>query len=175
MWKSCQKQPSPTNTITIKETILYDTIQRQVPLYIPKITERITREIQWKDRNIDTNKILEDYFALYYYNDTVVKTDSLTVIIKDTITENKIRNRQASYNLVYQTKLIEKTEYINRREFYYGASSTVNFNKQITNISGEILFKDKKNHIIGVGLGLDPVNVTPTISGRLLFKFGKNE
>jgi hypothetical protein len=173
MWKSCQKQSTPTNTVTVKETIFYDTIQKQIPLYVPQITERITREIQWKDRNIDTNKILEDYFALYYYNDTVVKTDSLTVIIKDTITENKIRNRQASYNLVYQTKLIEKTEHINNREFYYGANTTVGFNTQIQNVGGGIMFKDKKGHIFGAGVGLNPVNMIPTVSAQMYFKIGK--
>jgi hypothetical protein len=173
LWKSCQKQTPSTNTVTIKETIKYDTISRIVPQYVPKITERIIREINWKDKDIDTSKILEDYFALYYYNDTVIKTDSLTVIVKDTITENKIRNRNANYTLVYQTKTIEKTELINKREFYYGASTVIDFNKSINNVSGEVLFKDKKGHAFGAGLGLNPTNMTPTVSARMYFKIGK--
>ena len=48
----------------------------------------------------EADAVLEEYFATYAYTDTL-KKDSVTFIINDTISQNKILSRGIKYNLVY--------------------------------------------------------------------------
>ena len=68
---------------------------------------------------VDTLSILEDYFATYAYTDTL-KKDSVTFIINDTISQNKILSRGINYSLVYPTKIISTEREVNKRELYIG-------------------------------------------------------
>jgi hypothetical protein len=171
-WKSCENNtPQNSVTTTIKETIKIDTIQNHIPIYVPKYTERIIIDTIWRNQKIDTSKILEDYFALYIYNDTI-KKDSISIIINDSITQNKILSRNIDYTFLYTTKIIEieKTQILNKNEFYSGVSAGFDLNKNLNNIGGELLYRTKKSQAYGLGIGFNPQNNQPNISGKIYFK-----
>jgi hypothetical protein len=179
--RECQgtKSTSPTEESTIvKIETKYDTIVETIETYVP---EYVT-EVKWRTRTIhdtievhdtipiDTLSILEDYFKAYAYTDTLAK-DSVTFIINDTITQNKIVSRGIKYSLVYPTTIISKESAVNKRELYIGAGLGLadgNFN----NIGGELILKTKKQTMYGVGFGLTVVDISlvPTISGKMYWK-----
>jgi len=61
---------------------------KEVPKYITKVVDGETKYIP-----VDTSEILRDYFAKVVYKDTVSTTYG-TVRINDTLTQNRIFNRQ---------------------------------------------------------------------------------
>jgi hypothetical protein len=80
------------NTTSIKTEIKWDTIKTEVPKYIPKWSTRTEIDIDTFTTPIDTLAILTDYYAIYNYSDTV-GTDSVQIVINDTISTNKITSR----------------------------------------------------------------------------------
>jgi|TARA_R110000796_G_scaffold79272_1_gene176321 hypothetical protein len=169
--------PSEEGTVVKIET-KYDTIVKTLKTYVPEYRT----EVKWRIRTIhdtievhdtipiDTLSILEDYFKAYAYADTLAK-DSVTFIINDTITQNKIISRGIKYSLVYPTTIISKESAVNKRELYIGAGLGLaggNFN----NIGGELILKTKKQTLYGIGFGLTVVdiNLVPTISGKMYWK-----
>tara|TARA_R110001606_G_scaffold150312_4_gene290414 strand:- start:5618 stop:6073 length:456 start_codon:yes stop_codon:yes gene_type:complete len=147
----------------------WDTIREEVPIYIPKWNDRI--EYRPSDTvYIDTNKVLDDYFASYYYED-IISNDSITITIKDTISQNKIRNRSLKYDMLYPTITITRDSIVKGRGFYFGVGmggSTT----QLNYIGGEFLFKSKKRTAFGLGLGINR-NFRLSLMGKLYWKLGK--
>lgn len=163
----CSGNNVPTEPIvktTVVETIHYDTIRDTIPEYVPQWIDRFPPpDTIWKDRDVDTAFILQDYFATYFYSDTL-HLDSLTLVVSDSVTQNNISSREISYRLLYPTKTITITNdrYLNRREYYAGfgiAGSTTGFEF----VGFDFIFKTKKdmtyratagiNEQLGVQLG----------------------
>jgi hypothetical protein len=168
--KSCSgNKPKPLTTTTIKTEIKWDTVKTSIPIYIPKYHTKIVNKYDtlWKD--VDTSYILKDYFSSYVYFDTINK-DSLTLVINDTITQNKIKNRKIDYKILYPTKTItiHTKEYINNRELYLGLGLGATIN-EISYINGGLLFKTKKKNIYNIGVGLNN-NFQPIINGGIYRK-----
>ncbi len=162
--------PSEPTIITKVET-KYDTITKEVTRYVPKIVTRIKTEIDTirLTQKIDTLSILEDYFAKYVYED-FQQLDSLTLTIKDTISQNKILSRKIIYDLIYPTTTVTETKYINKNEFYvgFGLNGTT---KQFNYVGGSILLRTKKKQAFGLGIGLND-QFQPIISTQFLWKLG---
>ena len=126
--RSCTGDCDITETQVITKTeIKYDTITNEVTEYVPKLVTRILRKTDTVRQTqfithtdtvsvpqaIDTNAILEDYFASYVYLD-IQNFDSIKIEIQDTISENKIVSRSVKYSMLYPTITITNTHYINR-------------------------------------------------------------
>ena len=116
----------------------------------------ITRE-KHKIEPTDTAAILEDYFARYYYVDTIIHTDSITFIVYDTITQNQIAGRSSKYNILYPTitNTITEKHYINARELYLGFNTgfiVKPFNLANANLG--VLLRTKRRYIIGLNGGV---------------------
>ena len=154
------------STLTEGETIVkietkYDTIVNTIETYVPEYRT----EVKWKTRTIhdtievhdtipiDTLSILEDYFKVYAYTDTLAK-DSVTFIINDTISQNKILARGIEYSLVYPTTIISKESAVNKRELYIGLGLGGD-KQQISYIGSELMLRNKKKQIYGIGLGIN--------------------
>lgn len=170
--KSCVK-PTPVNdntTVVTKIVTKYDTIIREVPTYVPKWKTKIVREIDSFPIPIDTAEILKDYFTLYYYEDSLIK-DSLKLYIKDTITENKIKNRTINYSLIYPTTTIYRDSLVKRNEFFYGFGLVGN-QEGIYYIGPEFLLKTKYGNAYGLGIGING-DLQPTLGIKTYWKFGK--
>lgn len=157
-----EKSPIPTEPITVvKIETKYDTIVETVPTYIPKYKTRV----KWKTKTVhdtieihdtipvDTASVLEEYFTAYAYTDTL-KKDSVTFIINDTISQNKILSRGIKYNLVYPTTIIQTEREVNKRELYVGFGLGGD-RQQISYAGSELILRTKKDKLYGVGIGVN--------------------
>ena len=115
--------------------------------------------------------ILRDYYAKYFYTDTI-KVDSLGfIVINDTVTRNLISKRDVQSNIFIPTTTINNTIYLYKRELF-GGISVGSTPSAIQNLSGELLFVNKKRQAYGFGLGLNN-NFDPIYTARLYWKIGK--
>jgi hypothetical protein len=175
--RSCSS-PSPVEPQVITEVITkWDTLKVETKEYIPKYIRKTVVNIDTFQVPIDTISILKDYYAKYFYTDTI-KVDSLGfIIINDTVTRNLISKRDVQSNIFIPTTTITNTIYLNKRELYGGVSVSGMINpvyneSPIRYISWELLYKNKKKQIYGFGLGIDK-DFLPLLSGRMYWKIGK--
>jgi hypothetical protein len=169
LMRTCSTTP-PTKPKTItKTTIEYIPVTDTVPEYIPRWREKIVVQIDSFKEPIDTTEILNDYYSKYYYIDTL-KVDTFGfVIVNDTISRNKIASRIIEYNLLVPITTIEKTSYINEREWYIGVGANIN---RLNYVGGELLYKNKKYQAYGLGIGINN-QLSPIISGRMYWRINK--
>jgi len=172
LMKMCQPTPStPKPEVITKIEVKYDTISKEITTYVPKVVTRT----EWKHdtvTKIDTVKVLNDYYAKYFYSDSI-NGDSLKLVINDTVSENKIVARSINYSLIYPTVTINKTEIKNKTELYYGLGIGGNKNT-ITYFGPELLLKTKNKGAYGLGVGLIGPN-SPNIQFKFYWKIGKNK
>ena len=170
--KSCNNEDLKQQT-TIKTKIEYITVEKKIPQYIPKWKTRVENKIDIDTflTNVDTFAILKDYYSKYYYEDTLSLDTLGYVLIKDTISKNNITSRDINYKVLIPKITIEKTIYINKREFYTGFGIIGN-PQQINYIGAELLYKTKKKHAFSLGVGVNQ-NFIPVVSSRMYWKLGK--
>jgi hypothetical protein len=159
-------------TITSSDTVtLYDTLKVEIPKYIPKWTERTIHDTLLI--NVDTAAILEDYYCMYGYSDTINR-DSLKLIINDIVTQNKIMSRNIKYDIVRTTKVINNNIIVKKRGTYVGLGTIID-GGQIKYISPEIILRTKEDLIFGLGAGGLRINNTgkPIVSLRFLYPIKK--
>ena len=169
--KSCSSTP-PVEPQTITEVITrWDTLKVATKEYVPKYIKKTVVNIDTFQAPIDTMSILRDYYAKYFYTDTI-KVDSLGfIVINDTVTRNLISKRDVQSNIFIPTTTITNTTYLYKRELFWGASISGN-QEQIQSINGELMYVNKKRNAYGFGIGVDQ-NFQPIFTGRLYWKIGK--
>jgi hypothetical protein len=169
--KSCSSTP-PVEPQTITEVITrWDTLKVATKEYVPKYIKKTVVNIDTFQAPIDTMSILRDYYAKYFYTDTI-KVDSLGfIVINDTVTRNLISKRDVQSNIFIPTTTITNTTYLYKRELFWGASISGN-QEQIQSINGELMYVNKKRNAYGFGVGVDQ-NFQPIFTGRLYWKIGK--
>ena len=148
-------------TYITRDSIIYKKgkdikVEVKVPVYIPA--------------NVDTQGILKDYFARRFYTDTLDLGEKSFVIVKDTITENKILSRVFESSIT--ERIINDTLFLvepPKRQMFIGFQMGID-KKDIFNYGGlNLLYKDKKDKIFGLGLGINS-NSQPTIMGSMNWK-----
>jgi transcriptional antiterminator Rof (Rho-off) len=131
-------------------------VEVKVPVYVPA--------------NVDTQEILKDYFSRRFYIDTLDLGQKSFVIVKDTITENKILSRVFESSIT--ERIINDTLFLvepPKRQMFIGFQMGFD-KKDIINYGGlNLLYKDKKDKIFGLGLGINS-NSQPTIMGSMNWK-----
>lgn len=179
------KTSMPIETVVTKVETRVDTVTINSVEYIPQVETRILPpELIYVDvidtvlinTKVDTAAILIDYYSKYVYQD-VLDLDTLgSVTIIDTVSQNKIQSRQFTSDIIIPTKTITNTTYINNKGFYYGVGLGIN-QQMLHSVSGEVLYKTKRNTIYGVGLGLGRDNqlLSPVVSGKVYWKIGKKD
>lgn len=169
--KSCSSTP-PVEPQTITEVVTrWDTLKVATKEYVPKYIRKTIVNIDTFQVPIDTMSILRDYYAKYFYTDTI-KVDSLGfIVINDTVTRNLISKRDVQSNIFIPTTTITNTTYLYKRELFWGASISGN-QEQIQSINGELMYVNKKRNAYGFGVGVDQ-NFQPIFTGRLYWKIGK--
>ena len=179
------------DTVFIEKTI---EVPKYVPKYITKV-ETVTVEVP---ADVDSLKVVEDYYAKYIVKDTLnltydfgpeITIDSLGTkpnpslgfgFLTDTISQNKILSRKIEWNFqiptIYNTKIVKE---LPKRQFYYGVGADFNKTDFIQSAKFGILYKDKKDKIFRLNLGVLNANnnVTPYVGGSLYWKlsFKKNK
>ena len=155
---------------------VYDTVYKvdtaivYRPGWVIKVTDTIEVPIP---RIVDTTAILKDYFAKIYYKDVIKLKDSLgTVIIKDTLTQNRILYRTLEAQINQRT--ITKTVTVQTpptNQVYAGFN--VGFDKtSILTVTGGLVLKTKADKMYQAGVGLTGVatTLTPYIYGGMYWK-----
>ena len=171
-----ENKGTPVEPVTVvKVETKYDTIVKEVTSYVPEYRT----EVKWRTKTIhdtievhdtipiDTASILEDYFKTYAYTDTL-KEDSVTFVINDTISQNRILSRGINYSLVYPTKIIQTEREVNKRELYVGFGIGGD-RQQLSYAGSELLLRNKKERIYGVGLGINQ-NFEPILTFKMSWK-----
>ena len=172
------------DTVFIEKTI---EVPKYVPKYITKV-ETVTVEVP---ADVDSLKVVEDYYAKYIVKDTLnltydfgpeITIDSIGTkpnpslgfgYLTDTISQNKILSRKIEWNFqiptIYNTKIVKE---LPKRQFYYGVGADFNKTDFIQSAKFGVLYKDKKDKIFGLNLGVLNANnnVTPYIGGSLYWK-----
>ena len=147
--RGCSSTPKAEPEVITEVVIKFDTIKISEKEYVPKYINKTIIEIDSFQIPIDTISVLKDYYAKYFYTDTI-QIDSLgTIVISDTVTRNLISKRDVQSNIFIPTTTITNTVYVNKRELYGGVSvgGMINPNQNIppiNYISGELLYKNKK-------------------------------
>jgi len=168
---SCSSTP-PVEPQTITEVVTrWDTLKVATKEYVPKYIRKTVVDIDTFQAPIDTISILKDYYAKYFYTDTI-KVDSLGfIVINDTVTRNLISKRDVQSNIFIPTTTVTNTTYLYKRELFWGASISGN-KEQIQSVNGELMYVNKKRNAYGFGVGVDQ-NFQPIFTGRLYWKIGK--
>lgn len=174
----CRRVDPIVDEIVKTEVVVkWDTVEVEKTEYVPKIVEKVVINIDTFSTPIDTVSVLKDYYAKYFYTDTI-QVDTLgSIIVNDTITRNLISFRDVQSNIFIPTTTVTNTVYLYRREFFGGISiggmiNPVQSESPIDYISGELMYVNKKRNVYGFGLGIDS-DFHPIISGRMYWKIGK--
>lgn len=162
--------PSPESTVTIDTMIKWDTVRIDKIVYVPKWKIKVVPEYDTIFKDIDTLTILRDYYTKYFYQDTVKVETYGSIFIDDTVTQNSIFSRKIKSNLVIPTITITNTKetLINKRELYLGVGVSGN-TTQLNYLGGELLYKNKKYQVYGIGLGINQ-ELKLVLSGRMYWK-----
>ena len=169
--KGCSSTPQVEPEVITEVVTRWDTLKVATKEYVPKYIRKTIVKIDTFQVPIDTISILKDYYAKYFYTDTV-KVDSLGfIVINDTVTRNLISMRNVQSNIFIPTTTITNTIYLYKRELF-GGVSVGSTPTAIQNLNGELLFVNKKRQAYGFGLGLNN-NFDPIYTARLYWKIGK--
>ena len=173
LWLTQCRRSEPIVDEIIKTEVVtkWDTVEVEKTEYVPKIIEKVVVNIDTFTAPIDTVSVLEDYYAKYFYTDTI-QIDTLgSVVINDTITRNLISFRDVQSNIFIPTTTITNTVYLNRREFYGGISLTGQ-PTQLDFINGELLYRGKKRNAYGIGAGINN-QLEPVYTVKMYWRIGK--
>ena len=120
----------------------------------------------------DTVKVLNDYFAVKAYVDTI-KKDSNTFVITDTISQNKILSRSFTANLTEKT-IVTKQLYVEKPKntIYLGFRGDFRPSDGLQVVSPSLMLNVKNKALIGLSLDLYK-NYGIGYSGSLYLKIGK--
>jgi hypothetical protein len=169
--RGCSSTPPVEPEVITEVVTKWDTLKVTEKEYVPKYIRKTIVDIDTFQAPIDTVSILKDYYAKYFYTDTI-KIDTLgTIIVNDTVTRNLISMRDVQSNIFIPTTTITNTVYLYKREFYGGISVGAT-NQAVQNINGELLYINKKRDAYGFGVGLNP-QWQPVYTVRMYWKIGK--
>jgi len=169
--RSCSSTPKVEPEVITKVVTQWDTLEVTKTKYVPKYIKKTVVSIDTFQAPIDTVSILKDYYAKYFYTDTI-KIDTLgTIVINDTVTRNLISMRDVQSNIFIPTTTVTNTVYLYKREFY-GGIAIGSTNQAVQNINGEFLYVNKKRNAYGFGVGLNP-DFQPIYTVRMYWKIGK--
>jgi len=104
---------------------------------------------------VDTQALLQDYFAKNIYKDTLQLPDSLgTVSLIDTITKNKILGR--TFNASVKQRVIKETTIVKelpKTKIFYGFEGGFNKVDVVSHLGFGVLINTKQDKIFHLGIG----------------------
>lgn len=148
--QQCRRTPEPEVITTVThDTIPGDSIPYEVLLPKPYPVYKDTGSTKWKYKDVDTCAILRDYYAQYFYHDTLKDDTSALVIVNDVVTENRLQARK----LIFQNRratvintTINNYGDLPTHKIYIGAglnNSVVNFDENTLGLTANVLWVAK--------------------------------
>jgi hypothetical protein len=105
---------------------------------------------------VDTQALLQDYFAKNIYKDTLQLPDSLGIVsLIDTITQNKILGR--AFNASVKQRTIKETTIVKelpKTKLFYGFEGGFNKADVVSHLGFGVLVNTKKDKMFHLGLGV---------------------
>ena len=105
---------------------------------------------------VDTQALLQDYFAKSIYKDTLQLPDSLGIVsLIDTITQNKILGR--TFNASVKQRVIKETTIVKelpKTKLFYGFEGGFNKADVVSHLGFGVLVNTKKDKMFHLGLGV---------------------
>jgi len=105
---------------------------------------------------VDTQALLQDYFAKNIYKDTLQLPDSLGIVsLIDTITQNKILGR--TFNASVKQRVIKETTVVKelpKTKLFYGFEGGFNKADVVSHLGFGVLVNTKKDKMFHLGLGV---------------------
>lgn len=177
LMQQCRRTPEPeVITTVIHNTIPGDSIPYEVLLPKPFPVYKDTGSTKWKYKDVDTCAILKDYFAEYYYQDTLKDDTSALVIVNDMVTENRLQNRK----LIFQNRratvintTINNYGEMPAHKIYFGAglnNSVVNFDENTLGLTANVLWVTKNRWAYEASYDIFHNNIELTVFYKLSFK-----
>ena len=118
--------------------------------------------------DIDTLSILKDYYAKYFYTDTLDLDTLGNIVVNDTVSRNTIISRRIESNVFIPTTTVHSNTTINKTRLYTGINMSAN--KQSLNQAGiNLMLKTKKSKMYSVGIGFNR-DLQPIVSGGLYWE-----
>ena len=167
----CSKKPDVEPEVIVTIETKWDTVNVVQTEYVPKWRTRVVTERVEVPSDIDTMSILRDYYAKYYYSDTLTLDTLGFLVLEDTISQNRVLSRSFVSDISIPTTTITKEIYLKKREFYWGMGLNGD-PSQLNYLGGELMYKNKKRNMFGVGVGVNQ-DLQPVVSGRMYWKIGK--
>ena len=169
--RGCSSTPPVEPKVITEVVTKWDTVKVEQTEYVPQIIEKVVINIDTFSTPIDTVSVLKDYYAKYFYTDTIQLDTLGSIIVNDTITRNLISFRDVQSNIFIPTTTVTNTVYLNRREFYGGISLTGQ-PTQLDFINGELLYRGKKRNAYGIGAGINN-QLEPVYTVKIYWRIGK--
>ena len=120
--RGCSSTPPVEPKVVTEVVTKWDTVKVEKTEYVPKVVEKVVVNIDTFSAPIDTTAVLKDYYAKYFYTDTIQLDTLGSIIVNDTITRNLISFRDVQSDIFIPTTTITNTVYLYKREFYGGVS-----------------------------------------------------
>jgi hypothetical protein len=159
-----------SDTITLKgDSIPYEVVN-EIPVPYPIYID--TGSIRLILQDVDTLEILKDYFTKYVYVDTISNDSTILVILRDTITENRIAGRSVQFQSLRGATIITNSTTIlkRRNKWFLGLGVSGNKNNMGLVPKLAILTKNDKLFTLGNNLLETQPNAELTLFWKISFR-----
>lgn len=178
IFKQCSGPTTPPLTkeithIRIDTIKLHDSVPGKFSVLVQKIHDTL-----WKDSVkyapspyydgllAQYDSLGDKYFSKYIYHTPYSLGKYGTATVIDTIVANSIVSSSLNYNISFLDTIKETNTitYIPKRQLYIGGNLFFN-SKDVNSLNGGIIYKDRKDHIYQVNVGVD-------VNGNILYGAG---
>jgi hypothetical protein len=170
LWRSCCIEDCPQAFI-VRDTIPGDSVP--YPIYKDKPFPVFVYKTDTIPANVDTAAILNNYFALVYYSDTLVNDTSYRLIINDTIHQNRIAFRQVFFQNLRPTAI--NTTHIDtfisqNTTKLFATLSVAGSNSSLDAFTPGLTLITKGDNMYGIGTNIlqQQPNINATIGFKIL-------
>lgn len=158
----------------VRDTTIYETVHDTS--FVPKPY----KVVQWKDSiridsfetvdiiYADTSLVYADYFATRFYRDTVYNDSLATVVLEDTVHQNRSVGKSAHIN--FRLREVNNTVTIDKKRvtLYYGALIGGNKSNLFTTGGVTLGLMDKRGRYYGASANV-LINGKPFYGGQVMF------
>jgi hypothetical protein len=166
VFQQCGGDKTKTGEIVKVDGKKYELIKHEIDTFEIVKTKVVTKKGEdiyhetIKEVNIpaivDTQALLQDYFAKNIYKDTLQLPDSLGIVsLIDTITQNKILGR--TFNASVKQRTIKETTIVKelpKTKLFYGFEGGFNKADVVSHLGFGVLVNTKKDKMFHLGLGV---------------------
>lgn len=146
--KFCSAPDQVTNTITKETTFIYDSTQKSIP--VPQAPASVSVFTVAVPVLVDTAEVLRRYFASYTYTQQI-KDSSISAVIFDSVSQNRILKRKFEYKWLQPVRSIESTTITlpakEKAGIYLGGF--IDHDQMGFGAGPKISYQTKKNLVIG--------------------------